>query len=424
MIVSARGDGKPDGSDDAPDEMRAMTQAWAPPTTDHPRPGDEYVDRARAIAPQVEAVADQIEQERRLPASLLAALHDAGLFRLLLPRSLNGAEVDPVSFVRVIEAIATADASTAWCLCQASGCSMSAAYLRPDVAMKIFGGDPRAVLAWGPGPGARAVAVDGGYRVTGTWSFASGCRHATWLGAYCPISEPDGTPRRRDNGNAASRTMLFPAARATFIDVWHVSGLRGTGSDTFTVADLFVPHEHSVLRDDPSERQYPGQLYCFPLGSLYASGFAGVALGIARRTLDAFVGLAKEKTARGFTRPLRENAVIQSQVGRAEAQLRSARLFLLGTLDEVWGAVGRSGVLTLDQRMSIRLAATYTIHQAKEVVDVAHHAAGGTAIFTGSAFDRGFRDLHAVTQQLQGRQAHFETVGQFLLGLEPDITFL
>ncbi|HWM78251.1 MAG TPA: acyl-CoA dehydrogenase family protein [Methylomirabilota bacterium] len=384
----------------------------------------DYIERACALAPEIEARADQIEQERRLPEPVLAALFEAGLFRLLLPRSLDGGEVDPVTFARVMEEIAKADASTAWCLCQASGCSMSAAYLSHDVAMEIFGRDRRAVLAWGPGPGARAIAVDGGYRVTGTWSFASGGRHATWLGAHCPISDSDGGPRRTSNGKLVERTMLFPAASATFVDVWHVSGLKGTGSDAYTVSDLFVPHDHSISRDDPAERRQPGLIYCFPTGSFYASGFASVALGIARRMLDAFVSLAKEKTPRGYKRPLANNAVIQSQVGQAEAQLSSARRFLMGSLADIWGAVGSSGTLTMDQRMLIRLASTYAIHQAKAVADVTHHAAGATSIFIDSAFDRGFRDIHAVTQQLQGRQAHFETVGQFMLGIEPDTTFL
>ena len=389
-----------------------------------PSTGDDFLERARALAPAIEAAADDIEQERRLPRSLVAALHDAGLFRLLLPRSLGGAELGPSSFARVIETIAKVDASTAWCLCQNSGCSMTAAYLEPSVAREIFSGDPVGVLAWGPGPDARAVAVDGGYKISGTWSFASGCRHATWLGGHCPVYEADGTQRRRRDGAPEVRTMLFPATQTEIIDVWHVSGLRGTGSDAFAVSDLFVPHERAVSRDDPAERHAPGPLYCFPLGSLYASGFAGVALGIARTSLDALIGLALEKTPRGYKRPLRDNAVIQAQVGRAEAQLRSARMFLLGSLDEIWSAVGRSGVLTVDQRMTIRLAATYAIHEAKEVVDMAHHAAGATAIFTSSAFDRRFRDIHAVTQQLQGRQAHFETVGQFLLGLDADTTWL
>src|SRR5262249_62245434 len=161
----------------------------------------------------------------------------------------------------------------------------------------------RAVWAGGPGPASRAVAVDGGYRVTGTWSFASGCRHATWLGGDCPIYAADGSRVRNDAGKAVERTMLFPAASARIVDVWHVSGLRGTGSDAYTVSDLFVPGEYSISRDDPAERRQPGPLYCFPTGSLYASGFASVALGIGRRMLDGLVELAKEKTPRGFKGP-------------------------------------------------------------------------------------------------------------------------
>jgi alkylation response protein AidB-like acyl-CoA dehydrogenase len=386
-------------------------------------PVGQALERARALAPLLDRCAEAVESERRLVPALLDGLHEAGLFRLLLPRVLDGGEVDPITFVEVVEEIAKTDASVAWCLCQAGGCAMTAAYLGPEVARHVFE-DRRAVLAWGPGPDARAVAVDGGYRVTGTWSFASGCRHATWLGGHCPVVTPEGQPRRRADGRRDERTMLFPAASAEFVDVWHVSGLRGTGSDAFTVTDLFVPHAYSVSRDDPAERRQPGPLYCFPAGSLYASGFAGVAMGLARAMLDAFVELARDKTPRGGRRTLRDNQVVQSEVAQAEARLRSARMFLLGSLSEIWQDVGRSGSLALDQRMTIRLAATYAIHQARDVADRVYAAAGSSAIFTAGAFERRFRDIHAVTQQLQGRASHFETVGQFLLGLEPDTQFL
>src|SRR3989442_1939642 len=156
-----------------------------------------YLDRARELRLRVAGAADQIDRERRIPEPLVDALHDAGFFRLLLPRSFDGGELDPVTFTLVIEEIGKGDASTAWVLCQTAGCSMTAAYVPPDVARDIFG-DRRAVMAWGPGTGSRAVVADGGYRVTGTWSFASGGRHATWFGGYCPIYEADGAPRRRD----------------------------------------------------------------------------------------------------------------------------------------------------------------------------------------------------------------------------------
>src|SRR5262249_32073134 len=210
-----------------------------------------YLEQARVLRPRIAAAADQIERDRRIPEPLLDALHDAGFFRLLLPRSFDGGELDPVTFTLVIEEIAKADASTAWVLCQTAGCSMTAAYVPPDVARDIFG-DRRAVMAWGPGPGSRAVVADGGYRVTGTWSFASGGRHARGFGGYCPIYEPDGARRRRPDGSPESRTMLFPASHAQMTDVWHVIGLRGTASDSYSVRDLFVPKAYSMARDDAS----------------------------------------------------------------------------------------------------------------------------------------------------------------------------
>jgi alkylation response protein AidB-like acyl-CoA dehydrogenase len=379
--------------------------------------------RARALAPGIAALAERIEAERRLPEELLAALFDAGLYRLLLPRAFAGIESDPVTFVEIIETVAKADASTAWCLCQAAGCSMVAGFVPQAVAATVFGRDRRAVLAWGPGPG-RAVASEGGYRVSGKWSFASGGRHATWLGGMCSIVEADGTPRKEAAGAPAIRTALFPAAQATMTDVWQVIGLRGTASDAFAVDDLFVAEDFMAVRDDQASRRETGPLYCFPTSSLYAAGFAGVALGIARATLDAFLALARDKTPRGFKATLRENAVIQSEVARAEARLGAARHFLIGSLQEIWRDVVAANSLTIAQRMRIRLAATYAIDQATSVVDAAYHAAGATAIFQSNDFERRFRDIHTVAQQVQGRASHFETVGQFMLGLEPELLFV
>jgi alkylation response protein AidB-like acyl-CoA dehydrogenase len=179
-----------------------------------------------------------------------------------------------------------------------------------------------------------------------------------------------------------------------------------------------------MLRDDPRERQESGPLYCFPIGSLYSSGFGSVALGIADRTLEALIALAQDKTPRGMSRTMSHSPAVQSQVAYAQAQLESARRLLHDSLDEIWAEVGRAGDVTIAQRMRIRLASTFAIQQAKHVVDAMHQAAGGSAIFTSGPIDRRFRDIHAVTQQVQGRPAHFETVGQYLLGLEPDTTWV
>jgi indole-3-acetate monooxygenase len=379
--------------------------------------GIDYLDRARELAPELAAAAVEIERRRELPEPVLDALVERGLFRMLLPRSLGGAELLPADFVPVIEEIAKADASTAWCLNQASGCSMTAAYLEPAAAREIFG-RLRGILAWGPGPGTAQVAK-GGYRVTASSSFASGSHNASWLGCHVPVVEADGTPRLNPDGSPVIRTMLFPKSNARMTDIWHVIGLKGTGSDRFSVEDLFVPQQHSTTRDDDTRRE-DGLLYHFSSLQLYAGGFAGVAMGIARSTLDAFLTLARDKVPFRSTGALRDNNLIQSQVAQAEARLSAARAFLLRSLEEITAAVARLGNITLDQRMTIRLASTFAIHQSLQVVDSVYHAAGSTAIFEENPFERRFRDIHTVSQQLQGRQEHFETVGQYFLGLDPD----
>jgi indole-3-acetate monooxygenase len=379
--------------------------------------GAEYLERAREFAPELAAAAPEIERRRELPESVVEALIERGFFRLLLPRSLGGAELLPAPYVQVIEEIAKADASTAWCLNQGAGCSMTAAYLEPDAAAEIFG-EPRGILAWGPGPG-KARKVKGGYRVTASWSFASGSHHATWLGCHVPIYAEDGGPVLHDDGSPVIRTALFPKSQTEMSDIWRVIGLKGTGSDKYSVTNLLVPEKFVVARDEGRRRE-PGPLYRFSSLQLYASGFACVAMGIARSTLDTFVELARDKVPFRGQRALRDNNVVQLQVAQAEARLRSARAHLLGSLEEITAEVARTGHITLDQRMVIRLASTFAIHQSMSIVDAAYHAAGSTAIFEENPFERRFRDIHTVSQQLQGRQEHFETVGQYLLGLESD----
>jgi len=404
-----------------------MLQLGAAISLSHAREAADRGDpvaRAASVSTHVAAMAGEVEASRSLPTALLDALHGAALFRTLLPRAFNGDETDPASYVRMLETIAREDASTAWCVGQASGCSMAAAYLRPEVAWEIWGGDPRAVLAWGAGPQGTAQVVAGGYVVTGTWGFASGGRHATWLGGHCRVIELDGLPRRGKDGELVERTMLFRKVAAQMTDTWHVMGLRGTGSDTYSVADLFVQDKYSVCRDSDDERQQPGTLYRFTTTHLYAAGFAGVALGIARGALDALLELARGKTPSATVRALRDSPVVQSQIAQSEAKLRAARALLLTTLDEAWDRAGRAEGLTLDHKMSIRLASTYAVHQAKEVTSVAYQEAGATAIFESNPFERRFRDAHSVSQQVQARTTHFETVGQHLLGLPANLRFV
>ena len=298
---------------------------------------------------------------------------------------------------------------------------MTAPYLDPAVAREIFG-PPRGILAWGPElPGAgRGVAVDGGIRVTGRWGFATGSRHATWLGAHVPIFEPDGTPRLNPNGRPFVRTVLFPKSSAEIIDNWQVIGLRGTGSDSYRVDDLFVPQKYTASRDNEAERREPGLLYRFTSGMIYAASFSNVSLGIARGALDAFIVLARDKIPRGARGTLRENNVIQSQVAQCEAR---AALRRAPSSTRPWRRCGRrlsaTASFCYEQHVRLRLSTTWAIHQARDVVATVYGAAGSTAVFNENPFERRLRDIHAGTQQGQGRPIHFETVGQVLLGLPP-----
>src|SRR5215468_7804376 len=306
--------------------------------------GLDYLARARSLGPLLADAADEIEHSRELTGSILSALIDNGMFRLLQPRSLGGAELDPVTYIQVVEQIASHDASTAWCVEQANGCSMVAAFLDPEVAQEIFG-PPDGIVAWGPVGPAELSSAPGGFRLSGAWNFASGSHHASWLGAHVVMRDPDGVPLRRADGGEILRTLLFPKSRATITDIWHVVGLRGTGSDRYSVTDLFIPERYTLLRDPRIAPRQPGRLYSFSSSNLYASGVAGVALGIARGMIADFTKLATQKVPRGARERLCENQVIQSQLAQAEARLRSARAYLLSCLSEIWEAVAATGEL-------------------------------------------------------------------------------
>jgi alkylation response protein AidB-like acyl-CoA dehydrogenase len=381
---------------------------------------DDPVARARALIPLLQQAAPRIDAARELPPDVLDAMFAAGMFRLLVPRSCGGAELEPATYVQCVEAIAMGDASAAWCMNQGSVSMMSAAYLGLDAAREAFGGD-RDVLAWGYGPNGRAVRVEGGWRITGKWSFASGSRHASWLGAHCLCVEADGTPMRGPSGKPRERTALFRRSQAEIDDIWFVLGLRGTGSDSYSVRDLFVDEAHVITRDHAGERREPGTLYRFHMMQLYAAGFACVALGIARQVLDTFIAVAGSKAPAQSQTLLRDNNTIQHIIGHSDARLKAARAWLLRLLEETYAEVGRAGELTVDQRIAIRQASTYAIHEARDVVTTIYHEAGSTAIFDDQPFERRLRDINSVSQQLQGRRAHFETVGQHLLGLETNL---
>jgi indole-3-acetate monooxygenase len=377
----------------------------------------DWVARARALVPLIEAAGDRIEAERCIVPDVVAALHEAGIFHMLLPPALGGGGADIVAFNQVIETVAAADASTAWCLGQQIASTQAAGYLDPKIAREVFG-PPHGAVAWGPPSGATAKVTDGGYIVNGRWRFASGSGHCPWIGGHSAVIERDGKPRLDEHGRPVLRTMLFRKERAVWTDIWHTIGLRGTGSNQYEVKNLFVPEAYTTWRDQPSDRTDDGPLYDIPLLTLYGIGFSGVGLGLARGSLDAFMTLAAGKTGRAGRGVMRDNPVIQSEVAKVAGGLHAARAFLRDMLEEIWDAVNKDGA-TLQQRARLRLAITGALDQSVRVVDFAYTAAATSAIFNGSQFERRFRDMHTVTAQGQAHMSNFESAGQALFGLEP-----
>jgi indole-3-acetate monooxygenase len=374
--------------------------------------GFDLVERARALGPLLTREADEIERTRRLTPAVVSALIENGLYRALLPQSVGGAEVAPEIFMQMLEEVAKADASTAWCLGQCGVCAMTAAYLDADAANEIFNSQP-GILAWG------AIAheihvVPGGYRVTARWDFASGSRQANWLGAHVQVVEADGSKRRKPDGSPEIRTILFPASSATMYDVWDVIGLNGTGTDSYSVDNLFIPEKFAALRDEVEALREQGPLYRILTYTMFGLGFASVSLGVARATLDAATELARGKASVGV-KAMRENNAIQALIGRTEGNLRAARAYLYASAGDVWRDLQHGSEFTAAHRTALRLATTWTIHQAAAVVDTAYHMAGATAVFNANPFARRFRDMHAIAQQIQARDTHYEDVGKALL---------
>ncbi len=375
-------------------------------------PGLDLVERARSLQPLITRDSDEIERTRRLTPAVTSALIENGLYRSLLPQSLGGSEAPLETFMQMQEEIAKADASTAWCLGQCSVCAMTAAYLDPEPANEIFNVAP-GILAWGA-INHQVQAVPGGYMANARWEFASGSRQASWLGSHVKVVEPDGSLRLKKDGSPEIRTILFPVTSATMYDVWDVIGLRGTGTDSYSVENLFIPDKFAALRDDPTALREKGPLYKLTTNMVFSMGFGATSLGLARAMLDAATDLARGKTPQGL-KAMKDNNAVQGLIGRTEATLRAARAYLYTTANEVWRDLSRGDPLTEQHRIALRIAATWTIHQSAAVVDTAYHMAGATAVFAANKFERRFRDMHTIAQQIQARDTHYEDAGKAIL---------
>jgi alkylation response protein AidB-like acyl-CoA dehydrogenase len=391
----------------------APRQTEASQTPVHP-----LVAAARGLVPAIRANVERIEQERRLPDELVQALAESGIPRMLVPTSLGGGEVDPITQMEVLEALAYADGSVGWVASIASGTAWATSFLRPEVATELLR-DPGAIIvgSFGSPFGGRAVAVDGGYRVSGRWPFASGSPHATWLVGHSAVIDGD-TPRLGPTGAPLTRVMIFPAAEATILDTWSATGLAGSGSHDFTVEDVFVPEELSFVLYGAPE---------FQTGPLYKARFfllahGAHALGIARAAIDAFLELATEKREAPTGVLVRNRAHVQVAVAQAEALVRGGRAYLWEATRQVWDEVCSTGAITPQNRALLRLAISSSFDNAMKSVDLMYTAGGGASVYRRNSLQRYFRDIHTVSQHSIVAPVSYEQTGQWLLSVSAGVT--
>ena len=339
----------------------------------------------------------------------------AGVFRMPMPKSWGGPEVDPLTQIRIVEELSAADPSVGWCAMIGSDGGFFTAFLEDGVGRALYP-DLDLVTGSSTRPSGRAMVVPGGYRLTGRWPFSSGCQHSTYLTASGQVYE-DGAPRLLPDGTPETRLCIMPADRCQIVDTWTTTGLRGSGSNDFTVEDVFVPAEHTFSpRTSPILREEP--LYAFPF-TFIVNG-AGVPLGTARAAIDALVELASGKqTLAGAG--LRNEAWVQTAVGRADVLLGAARGYVYDAVGDFWQTILKGDAPSLRQRARFRLALAGSSDLCVQAVDLMYQAAGGTSVYAPHPLDRLFRDIHTINQHITNSPKVFETAGKMLLGLEPEV---
>jgi len=374
-----------------------------------------FIEAAKGLAPQIQACADEIERERRLPLPLVEAIAQAGLFRLWIPRSLGGEEADPMTLCRVVEEISRADGAAGWCTAIGGEYGAFGGYLPAAAAREIYGSDPHVRTAGAFRPFGDARVVDGGYRVTGRWPLGSGCQHSAWIVGGCRILDGD-QPRLTAHGAPTTRILFFPANDCEILDTWHSIGLRGTGSHDYAVRDAFVPTARSLsFREPPAE---PGPLYAMPTVALFGAVLSAVPLGIARHAIDIVREIAKTKIASRSRRGLSEDATMQANLGTAEAVLRSARAFLYETLADAWQVVSAGQPLSVAQRAMLWLASTHCATSAKQAADLMFVAGGSASPYASGGIERCVRDTHAAGQHVTLAPPNYQMAGQAFLDLD------
>jgi alkylation response protein AidB-like acyl-CoA dehydrogenase len=387
--------------------------------------GESILNAAIALAPLIRERRDEIERGRRLPPSLVDALKKAGVFRIAMPRVWGGPELDPMTQLRVIEALSVADGSVGWCAMIGGEGAYLSGFLDQPVAREMYS-DIDSVTAVALTVTGKAAKTKGGYRVSGRWPFASGCQHSTWLVGGCLVCDGD-RQLTGSSGVPLTRQCFFPTKEVQILDTWHTTGLRGSGSCDFEIADLFVPEERTFSFQELKFYR-EGPLYRFFFNILF--NFCGPALGIARAAIDALIDAGtrprRMTTVGGKLQAgeLRDDGFVQDSAGRAEATLAAARAYLFTTMSEFWDT------LVARREIPPRLLAHFLmvsgqVHaMSTQAVEYAYKARGGSSVYASNILDRCMRDVLTINQHTVNSLRSYAMAGRILLGLPPELLLL
>jgi indole-3-acetate monooxygenase len=384
------------------------------------------VKAAAAMHPRLRRHHEEIERGQRMPPALFEALREAGFYKMVIPRTLGGLQLDPLTYLRVVELLAEGCGSVGWNLGNGGVGQLVTLGLPEDGVDEIYGKRADTVIAGTAVPGGgRAVPVPGGYRVSGRWSFGSGCQEASWMLGSFQVIDDDGEPRRHPDDGSLYWRGVFARAEAEIVPgSWDVTGLRGTGSFDWTVEDVFLPERRTMPQVGiPLENQWsrwPGLTYQLPVQCWVGPHHSAVITGIARAGLNALIELAGGKQPRG--RPaglLCDSPQVQDAVGRADAILNAGRAYRTAMITELWNTIAAGKETTLEQRARARLASSYTADSARQAMDLVYHHGGSTSFKRESRLAECWRDLHTVGQTVTLAPEWYPIGGRVYLGLDP-----
>ena len=380
----------------------------------------DIITAVRALAPEIQSRGDEIAALRRLPVDLVTKLKATGAFRTAMPKAWGGPEMTPREQCEVYEVLGAADASVAWCVKIGSDSGYFAAQLDEDAARTLYP-DLDYVTAGQVPPNGLAERVDGGYRLSGHWTFGSGCTHAEVIATGFLVTE-NGKPVM-NGGVPHTRIAFAPASRFEIIDTWHSTGLAGSGSNDYRVKDLFVPDAHTIAQDDPPRRSEP--LYCY--FGMFLASWHGIALGLARRAIDGALAVAEKKTHifPPPPMPLRQRPHARVALAKAEMTWRAARAFTYETTDRIWEEAQSQGGVSPDTRRAMALSLSYSFRAAREVAQSMYDLAGPTAVFSAKTpLDRLLRDAITMSEHLLLSDSFLEMVGAGIVGDPPQMGWL